>query len=152
MLTNSVECKSVRAVRARPTAFKDILKGGSNCSGATRVEITALLPSDFNGRQLKKTGTVAVLFTTEWCPFCQRFKPLFESALDQNGMTKTFVDLSDLENPLWEVFDVGVVPTVVVFKDGDPVLRKDGVLGRGLPADVMIEVVRKIEATRVVRS
>lgn len=119
---------------------------------ATRVEITALDPSDFNGRQLKMSGTVAVLFTAEWCPFCQGFQPLFDSDLDQNGLTKAVADLSDLENPLWELFDVGVVPTIVVFKDGEPVLRKDGVLGRGLPADVMIEVVRKMEEARAVRS
>ena len=98
------------------------------------------------------TGTVAVLFTAEWCPFCQRFKSLFDSALDQNGLMKAIADMSDLENPLWELFDVGVVPTVVVFNDGEPVLRKDGVLGRGLPAEVMIEVVRKMEAARGARS
>lgn len=115
-----------------------------------RVEITSLLPSDFDGTQLKKTGTIAVLFTADWCPFCRRFNSIFESALDYKHLTKAIVDLTNLENSLWETFDIGVVPTVVVFKDGNPVLRKDGVLGRGLPADVMIEIIQKMEATRVV--
>lgn len=67
-------------------------------------------------------------------------------------MTKAVVDLTDLENPLWETFDILVVPTVVVFNDGETALRKDGVLGRGLPADVMIEVIQKMETTRVAKS
>ena len=58
--------------------------------------------------------------------------------------------MSDLENPLWEIFDISVVPTVVVFKDGEPVVRKDGVLGRGLPADAMTEVIQRMEAANVI--
>ena len=114
-----------------------------------RVEITSLHPQDFNGTQLKQAGTVLTVFTADWCPFCIKFKPIFESAPDAEGMTKAIVDLTDLENPLWEVFDIRVVPTVVVFKDGESVMRKDGVLGRGLQADAMTEVIQRMEAANV---
>jgi len=101
---------------------------------------TKLGPSDFNGKYLKKTGTVAVLFAAEWCPFCRRFRPIFESALAGKGMLTALADLSDLGNPLWETFDIQVVPTVTVFKDGELIHRVDGVLGQGLPDNAMSDV------------
>jgi len=42
------------------------------------------------------------------------------------------LDISDDDNPLWEVFSIGVVPTIIIFKEGKAVFRKDGGLGRGL--------------------
>jgi thioredoxin 1 len=103
-----------------------------------------LVPSDFTGKRLNKTGTLAVLFAAEWCPFCRRFSPIFDSALAKNGMTGALADLNDEENPLWETFDVQVVPTVMIFKDGELVYRKDGTLGQGLPDRAMDEVVSRL--------
>jgi thiol-disulfide isomerase/thioredoxin len=117
-----------------------------------RVEITSLNPSDFDGTQLKRSGTVVALFTADWCPFCRAFAPVFESAREETDITKAVVDLSNQENPLWEVFEVHVVPTVIVFRDGVSVIRKDGVLGRGLPHDVMAKIMIEIKATRTIRT
>jgi thioredoxin 1 len=97
-------------------------------------------PSDFSGKHLNKSGTLAVLFAAEWCPFCRRFSPVFNSALREKGLPGALADLTDLENPLWETFDVQVVPTVMVFKDGELVHRRDGVLGQGLSESAMNEV------------
>jgi len=97
-------------------------------------------PSDFDGKHLKTSGTVAVLFAADWCPFCRRFGPIYQSALAEKGMPSALVDLSDLANPLWETFDIQVVPTVMVFKDGVLIHRIGGVLGQGLPDNAMSEV------------
>jgi thioredoxin 1 len=108
---------------------------------ASNVKLT---PSDFDGQRLKKQGTLAVLFAAEWCPFCRRFSPAFDSALAKSGVTGALADLSDEENPLWEAFGVQVVPTVMVFRDGKMVYRKDGTLGRGLPESAMDEVITQL--------
>jgi len=55
------------------------------------------------------------------------------------------VDISDDDNPLWEMFGISIVPTVVVFKDGQPVFRRDGVQGRGLPKTAIDETLQEIE-------
>ena len=102
--------------------------------------------SDFDGKRLKKTGTLAVLFAAEWCPFCRRFSPIFESALTERGLPAALADMSDLGNPLWETFDIQVVPTVMVFKDGELIYRMDGVLGQGLPDNAMIQVLPYLTA------
>lgn len=77
-------------------------------------------------------GTLAVLFLASWCPFCTRFYPAFQAAADKNGIAWASLDISDDDNPLWEVFSIGVVPTIIIFKEGKAVFRKDGGLGRGL--------------------
>lgn len=125
-----------------------MLKAQSGFPGAFVQAIVKLGPSDFSGKRLKKSGTLVVLFAAEWCPFCSRFSPIFDSVLAENGMPGALADLSDLENPLWETFDVDVVPTVMVFKEGEVVYRKDGILGRGLPDNVMDEVVLQLPTGR----
>ncbi len=89
---------------------------------------------------MKRTDTVSVLFGASWCPFCRMFNPVFESAMKEKGLPGASVDLSDLDHPLWETFAIRVVPTVIVFKTGRPVFRKDGILGRGLSRKDMTEV------------
>jgi len=69
------------------------------------------------------------------------FNPIFESVLNEKGVTRAFVDLSDLSNPLWETFEISVVPTVLIFKEGKPVFRRDGVLGHGLSRSDLQEIV-----------
>ena len=127
-----------------------MLKAHTEFERAFMLTDAKLGPSDFNGKHLKRPGTLAVLFAAEWCPFCQRFGPIFESALAQKSAPGALADLSDLENPLWEIFDIQVVPTVLVFKDGEPVYRKNGVLGQGLPSNAMDEVVKLLPKGRKV--
>lgn len=69
------------------------------------------------------------------------FTPIFETILNGKAITGAYVDLSDLSNPVWEIFEIDVVPTVVVFKDGNPVFRRDGIPGRGLSRKDMEEIV-----------
>jgi thioredoxin-like negative regulator of GroEL len=127
-----------------------LVRGYVESLGGVGISMEANLKlgiADFDGKRLKRTGTLAVLFAAEWCPFCRRFSPIFESALKGKNMSGALADLSDFDNSLWETFDIQVVPTVMVFKDGELVYRKDAVLGQGLPNDAMNEVVPLLTAT-----
>ncbi len=75
---------------------------------------------------------MAVLFLASWCPFCNRFYPGFQAAAGDSGIAWATMDISDDDNPLWEIFNIEVVPTIIIFKEGKAVFRRDGVLGRGL--------------------
>ena len=77
------------------------------------------------------------------------FTPVFQNRLESAKLPWALVSLDDLDNPLWETFDVKVVPTVMVFKEGKPVFRRDGVLGRGLPKEAITEVIHELEQTRL---
>ena len=98
-------------------------------------------PDAFDGNHLRRRGTWAVAFLAGWCPFCRTFGPEFE-ALEGSGPFHLGIgDLTDEGSPLWDRFNIEVVPTVVVFRDGVPTFRRDGTLGRGL-SDADLSAVR----------
>jgi thioredoxin 1 len=86
----------------------------------------------FEGEKLHRKGTWAVAFLADWCPFCRSFAPEFEALNGTGAFEIGTVNLSDEENPLWERFAIEVVPTVIAYRDGTAVFRRDGRLGRGL--------------------
>ena len=50
-----------------------------------------------------------------------------------NNAGHNFVaDITDVNSELWDSFDVNIVPTMAIFKEGRLEKRWDGVLGRGL--------------------
>jgi hypothetical protein len=77
------------------------------------------------------------------------FIPIFESTLNAKAIPRASADLSSYDNPLWETFQINVVPTVIFFKDGRPLIRKDGTLGRGLSKKDLEELVNQISGHQV---
>ncbi|HEX7256884.1 MAG TPA: thioredoxin family protein [Nitrososphaeraceae archaeon] len=77
-----------------------------------------------------------VMFYADWCPFCQRFKPIFESAvtakLASNGYKFYESKVNDDDNPLWDRFSIIAVPTVIAFDKGKIISRRDAKMGVGL--------------------
>ncbi|MGI0129717.1 MAG: thioredoxin family protein [Thermoplasmata archaeon] len=86
----------------------------------------------FDGTRLDRSGTWVVAFLAGWCGFCRSFEPKFESLRGGGPYEIAVADLTDEESPLWERFDVDVVPSVAVFREGALVFRRDGRLGWGL--------------------
>lgn len=97
---------------------------------ARPLEITTV--PDFRREVERSDEPTLVMFTTSWCPFCRRFKPRFVEVATKSEMRCAMVYIDDWENPLWDEYKVDVVPTLVLFEKGNPVFRRDGVLGRGL--------------------
>jgi len=83
--------------------------------------------------QLKKHKRVLALFYASWCPFCRRFLSVFDKSYSQydfNSILRVKVD--DDDNPLWEEYSIGAVPTVILFEEGKVFRRLDGRFGYGL--------------------
>lgn len=99
-----------------------------------------LSPEDFEGVSLKLKAPTGVLFYAEWCPFCIEFNPYFE-AVRPKGFELALADISDEDNPLWDDFEIKVVPTLIAFKEGKAVWRKDGVLSQGLREEDLKDMV-----------
>jgi thioredoxin 1 len=94
---------------------------------------------------LRNKGTLAVLFVASWCPFCKLFYPVFQAAAEKSGIAWTPMDISGDDNPLWWIFSIEVVPTIIVFKEGKAVFRRDGVLGRGLSEKAIDETIDQMK-------
>lgn len=96
-------------------------------------------PEAFRREVLEVREPTVVLFWATWCPFCRKFKPEFDRLGKELGLRTAAVYLDDESNPLWEDYDVQVVPTVALFRDGEIVVREDGVLGYGLDRRMVAE-------------
>ena len=90
--------------------------------------------SAFSGRRLDRSGTWAVLFHAAWCGFCRRFAPIF-AALGSDHAHLAIGDVTSDSSPLWDDFEIELVPTVIVFRDGAAVERFDGRPAEGLGPD-----------------
>lgn len=96
-----------------------------------------LTEQDFDGQRLQRDGDWAVLFSAGWCPYCQAFQPQFETAEKRAEHGMAHADLSDEQNPLWDRFAVRTVPTLVAFRDGKAIWRKDATPMIGLRAKAL---------------
>jgi thioredoxin 1 len=72
------------------------------------------------------SGTVVVDFWAEWCGPCKMLSPVLESLAEEyDGVTFVAVD-SDANPELTVRYDVMSIPTLLVFRDGQPVKRLVG--------------------------
>jgi thioredoxin-like negative regulator of GroEL len=76
------------------------------------------------------------MFYADWCPFCQRFKPVFESAIITRSANNSYKfyesKVNDDDNPLWDRFSISAVPTLIAFDKGKIISRRDAKMGVGL--------------------
>jgi len=80
---------------------------------------------------LQSNDTFFILFYAEWCPFSQRFLPIFERCA--NDTTYQCYRMKIDEYPhLCDRYSVDVYPTVVFFERGKAAERLDGIHGVGL--------------------
>jgi thioredoxin 1 len=80
---------------------------------------------------LKSKDKVVVLFYASWCPFSQRFLPIFERYAKDKAHSCLRVMIDDKAS-LCEKYSVDVVPTLILFENGKVAKRLDGVPGVGL--------------------
>jgi thioredoxin 1 len=94
------------------------------------------LESNQFDKLLSSEERALVMFYSDWCPFCHRFKPIFESAAitksGDNGYKFYESKVNDDENPLWDRFSINAVPTLLAFDKGKIVSRRDAKMGVGL--------------------
>jgi thiol-disulfide isomerase/thioredoxin len=80
---------------------------------------------------LEAKPRVFVLFYASWCPFSQKFLPIFEKYARENPENCLRIKTDD-KAKLCEKYSVDVVPTVLLFEKGRVTRRLDGAPGAGL--------------------
>jgi thiol-disulfide isomerase/thioredoxin len=80
---------------------------------------------------LKSKEKAFVLFYASWCPFSQRFLPIFEDYAKNNPQDCMSVVIDDKPD-LCEKYEIDYYPTVLLFKNGNVKKRLDATPGVGL--------------------
>ena len=100
-------------------------------------------PERFEREVLAAKEPTVVLFWAPWCPFCAEFRPVFERYAASRDGRFAVVHLDREDNPLWNRYQVDVVPTLAVFRGGWLVARRDGRLFEGLSERELIDFLRE---------
>lgn len=91
---------------------------------------------------LKSKNKLFVLFYASWCPFSQRFLPVFKK-YSRTNPESCFEVITDDKASLCEKYGVDVVPTVLIFEKGQLTKRLDGRAGMGLTEKQLLDFVNK---------
>ena len=84
-----------------------------------------LQPYQFD-KLLSEAKINLVMFYTDWCPFCQKFKRTFEAFAStyNDNINLCAAMINDDDNPLWNRFSINTVPTLVAFNKSK-ILREE---------------------------
>ncbi len=93
--------------------------------------------------EVEKKETAIVLFYASWCPFSQRFLPIFEEYAKNNPKQCLSLKMDDKEY-LCDDYSIEYYPTVILFKKGKIHKRLDSEHGLGLTEEQFKKFVNKM--------
>ena len=91
---------------------------------------------------LKGKEKAFVLFYASWCPFSQRFLPIFEEYAKSNPEECVTV-MIDFKPELCDKYAIEYYPTVLLFKNGKVDKRLDASPGKGLTEKQLMKLTEK---------
>lgn len=69
---------------------------------------------------------VLVEFFMPWCPYCKAFFPNLEAYAAESGSIPVMQVNGEALPQVFEAYGIESYPTVMVFVDGQPVLKEEG--------------------------
>lgn len=88
---------------------------------------TTLTIDNFEAEVLNQEGYVLVDFWATWCGPCKMIAPIVAEIAEENqGTIKVGKVDVDQQMPLAQKYRVASIPTLILFKDGQPVQQSIG--------------------------
>ena len=88
--------------------------------------LAVLRTADFEAAHPRRAGTYAVCLGATWCPPTRRFVAKFVVRNGRLAAKLAIADITEVDDPLWDTFQIKITPTMVVFLDGTTVGRLEG--------------------------
>jgi thioredoxin 1 len=95
-------------------------------------DISTLTDATFDEEIGAADEAVVVDFWAEWCGPCKMITPILEEIAVEHAGKVRVAKLNVDDNPnVTRRFEVMSIPTLIVFRDGEPVRRMIGAKGKG---------------------
>lgn len=95
------------------------------------ANVSDVTMANFDAEVLQATGLVLVDFWAPWCGPCRAMAPVLDTiSQEQEGKVKVVKVNVDDNQQLAVRFGVQSIPTLIIFKGGEPVDRMVGVTPR----------------------
>jgi thioredoxin-related protein len=96
-------------------------------------------------KQISKHARVLALFSSSWCPYCQKFTKIFNAHVTSINVNLVIhVNMNDYASPLWNEYAVVAVPTLIFFENNTIKSRLDAVSGEGLTENCFTNWIKTI--------
>ena len=106
-------------------------KHKQNNIGGVVMGILHLTKETFAEKVLNEGGLAVVDFWADWCGPCKMFSPIFEKAANDCTKDAKFFKINiDEAEEIADKYKVMSIPTVVLFKDGEPIRTNVGLAGK----------------------
>ena len=93
---------------------------------------TAVTDSTFDQEVLKSDKPVIVDFWAEWCGPCHAVAPVLDKIVEERGDELKLVKVNIDEEPdLASRYGIASIPTMILFKDGEPSAAAIGAQPKG---------------------
>ena len=97
------------------------------------IEVTQ---ETFEEEVLKAEKPVLADFNADWCGPCQALKPMLAAFAETHPEIKVVSINIDDEEDLRDDYDIGSIPCLVVFKNGEETGRKVGLISQDAIAEL----------------
>ena len=99
-------------------------------------KISIVNSDNFSSEVLSSKTPVLLQFSTPWCAPCRTFAPILESLAEEySGHVKMCKIDAESNYDLAAKYNINSVPTVIFFKDGQPVDKAIGLLSKQAVSD-----------------
>jgi thioredoxin 1 len=87
---------------------------------------------------LQSDKPVLVDFFAEWCGPCKMMAPILKQVKDEVGDSATIIKVDVDKNPAAaHQFQIQGVPTLILFKNGQPIWRQSGVVPKNALVNIL---------------
>lgn len=99
----------------------------------------------FSEEIINKDKIIIVMFYATYCGYCKSFALIFEEYSQDYDFVFAKSDITNDDNPLWNVYKMELVPTLIAFKQGKVITRRDALQGIGLNEDDIKTLIQEIQ-------